>query len=256
MWGEGIKAVLKGAHTVRMGIKAAFARTATDRGCCLCSRGAMDSIRRCTFSNLVFYGSNRGIGIFAHNASDIEEILFSNILIETRLPNGQWWDNGEPIHLSTISRFEGEPVGQIRNVRFGDIFATSEYGILMYGDAESPMENIYFDNVDLKIVNGKETLAYGGNFDLRPATDIDRQLFEHDIPGIYAKHVNGLTLDDVAVRWGEGLSDFFTYALETLYVNDLQVEDFLGTANPASKIQQPFKLEKTQFRENAPVEAH
>ena len=65
-------------------------------------------IRRCIFTNIVIHDSNRGIGVFARDASTIEELVFSNIIIETRLHNGQWWGNGEPIHLSAISRFEGD----------------------------------------------------------------------------------------------------------------------------------------------------
>jgi len=67
-------------------------------------------IRRCIFNNIIISESNRGIGIYARDSSSIEELIFSNIIIDTRLHNGQWWGHGEPIHLSAISRFAGEPV--------------------------------------------------------------------------------------------------------------------------------------------------
>jgi polygalacturonase len=116
-------------------------------------------IRSCTFSNIVIYDSHRGIGIFAHDASNIEDMIFSNIIIETRLYNGQWWGHGEPIHLSSISRFEGQPAGQIKNVQFNNINAIGEQGILVFGQKDCPMEIISFNNVQLRMRKGKETMG-------------------------------------------------------------------------------------------------
>jgi hypothetical protein len=202
-------------------------------------------IRRCTFSNIVIYDSNRGIGIFAHDASNIEDLIFSGIIIETRLYNGQWWGNGEPIHLSSISRFEGQPSGQIKNVQFNNINAIAEQGILVYGQKECPIENIQFNNVQLHIRKGKETLTYGGNFDLRPATPKAMQLFEHDIPGIYAQHVHGLSIRNFNLGWGEDMPPFFTHGLECHDVTGLHIDRFTGAGNPNSPESQNMKLENT-----------
>ncbi len=241
----------------KYGNKTPYAENVVVSNCLFQSRSAgirigygQHPIRRCTFSNIVIYGSNRGIGIFAHDASNIEDLIFSNITIETRLHNGQWWGNGEPIHLSAVSRFKNQPVGIIRNVQFNTITATSEHGILVYGHQNSLMENISFTNIGLKIVKGKETLAYGGNFDLRPAADINMQLFEHDIPGIFAKYVNGLTIQNVNLEWGTGLPSFFTYGIETENVKDLKITEFSGEANPSSGIKEPFLLKMTSKRKN------
>lgn len=206
-------------------------------------------IRNCTFSNIVIYGSNRGIGIFAHDAASIEDLLFSNITIQTRLHNGQWWGNGEPIHLSSVSRFDGEPSGKIMNVVFRDIIATSEQGILIYGLDNAVMENIDLINIDLEIVNGKETLSYGGNFDLRPAADIRKQLFEHDIPGLYAQYVNGLTIQDYSLRWEKDLPDFFSHGIECEFVNDITIENFKGSGNPSSAGSQAVFLKQCSLSE-------
>lgn len=207
-------------------------------------------IRRCTFSNIIIYDSHRGIGIFAHDGSDIEDLNFSNIIIETRLYNGQWWGNGEPVHLSAISRFEGHKAGHIRNVRFDNITATSEHGILLYGQEDSNLENIKFNNMHLKIRKGKETLAYGGNFDLRPATPISMQLFEHDIPGLYAQHVHKLNIRDFNLEWEQGLPSFFSHGMEFLNVTDLYIDNFTGTGNPASPESEKMHLTNTKMSEH------
>jgi hypothetical protein len=113
-------------------------------------------------------------------------LIFSDIIIETRLHNGQWRGHGEPIHLSAISRFEGEPVGQIKDLQFNNITAVGEQGIFLFGQKENHMENIRLNNVRLHMRKGPETMTYGGNFDLLPTAFIDKQIFEHEIPGFYA----------------------------------------------------------------------
>lgn len=206
-------------------------------------------IRRCIFNNIVISESNRGIGIYARDSSSIEELIFSNIVIETRLHNGQWWGHGEPIHLSAISRFKGEPVGQIKNVQFNNITSVAEQGIFLYGQKESHMENIRFNNVQLHLRSGKETMGYGGNFDLRPAAYLEKQIFEHDIPGIYAQYVDKLTIRDFNLSWGNDLPAFFTNGIECLEVKDLILEKFFGTSNPNSAASQKVKLEHTTLLE-------
>lgn len=205
-------------------------------------------IRRCVFSNIVIHDSHRGIGIFAHDASNIEDLTFSDITIETRLLNGQWWGHGEPIHLSSISRFEGQPSGKIKNVQFNNINAIGEQGILVYGQKESPMENIQFNNVQLRLRKGKETMGYGGNFDLRPATPKSMQIFEHDIPGLYAQHVNNLSIRNFNLDWGTDLPSFFTHGIQCKDVSDLLISDFVGAGNPHSPKSEKIKLENSVYR--------
>lgn len=205
-------------------------------------------IRRCVFSNIVIHDSHRGIGIFAHDASSIEDLIFTDITIETRLLNGQWWGHGEPIHLSSISRFEGQPAGQIKNVQFNNINAIGEQGILVYGQKECPMENIQFNNVQLRMRKGKETMGYGGNIDLRPATPKAMQIFEHDIPGIYAQHVNKLDIRNFNLSWGNDLPSFFTHGIECIDVSNLMILDFTGAGNPNAPGSEKMKLTNSTFR--------
>ena len=199
-------------------------------------------IRRCLFSNITIYDSHRGIGIFAHDTTDIEDLIFDNIIIETRLYNGQWWGNGEPIHLSCISRFAGFPAGHIRNVTFSNITATGEQGILIFGREESRIEDIRFINVNLSIRKGKETMAYGGNIDLRPAAEKKMQIFEHDIPGIYARYVNNLSVSGFELEWDPQLPDFYTNAIEADDFSNLSIDRLQGKASFNSRDKADIKL--------------
>jgi hypothetical protein len=184
-------------------------------------------IRNCIFSNLVIYGSNRGIGVFARDNVDIENITFSNIVIENKIHSG-WWGHGEPIHVSSIPRWQNESSGTIRNVTFSNITATSETGIVVYGYDEGTIEDLRFDNIKLKIVDGAQTRSTGGNFDLRPVADRNFAIFKHDIPGLFALNVAGVEIKDFDLDWGTGLAEFFTHGIQCEHVEDLIIDHFSG----------------------------
>jgi len=206
-------------------------------------------IRHCIFSNLTIYESNRGIGIFAHDTTDIEDLIFDNIIIETRLYNGHWWGHGEPIHLSCASRFPEHNAGQIKNVIFSNIIATGGQGIIVYGQKDSRIENLTFNNIRLFIKNGCETLSYGGNFDLRPAAEKGLQIFEHDMPGIYGQYVNNLSINGFDLAWDPALPEFFTNAVEIMNFNDVIINNMNGGYAPHSKDKTDIKLaEGSGFR--------
>jgi polygalacturonase len=250
----GVRMAAQESH--RYGNKSVYAENLNVTNCQLRSASAgirigygQHPIRRCNFSNITIYDSHRGIGIFAHDSTDIEELIFTNIIIETRLYNGQWWGNGEPIHLSCISRFPGQPAGQIKNVTFNNITATGEQGIILFGLKESMIENIAFNNLRLHIRIGKETADYGGNFDLRPATPKAMQIFEHDIPGIYAQYIRNLSVSGFELKWDPELPDFFTNAIEVNEFDNLNLDRFHGEASVNSGNKAAIKLTNgTGFR--------
>jgi polygalacturonase len=235
------------SHTY--GNKTIYAENVTVTNCVLQSSSSgirigygQHTIRRCTFSNIVIYASHRGIGIFAHDDSNIEDLIFSDILIETRLLNGQWWGHGEPIHLSCISRFPGRVAGQIKNVQFNNINAIGEQGILVFGLKESQLENIQFNNLQLRIRQGKESLNYGGNFDLRPATPKSMQIFEHDIPGLYAQFVKNLSISNMTLEWIGPIPHFFTHGIEVNNFEGVSIDRFTGRPASDTKVLAAIKV--------------
>ena len=241
------------AHTY--GNKSIYAENLQVTNCRLQSRSAgirigygQHPIRKCVFTNIIISESNRGIGIFARDSASIEDLVFSDIQIETRLHNGIWWGHGEPIHLSAISRFKGEPVGQIKNVSFNNIIAAGEQGILIYGLKESHMEDIRFSNVRLKIRKGKETMGYGGNFDLRPTAFPEKQIFAHDIPGLYAQYVDNLQIRNFELQWDDDLPEFFTHGMECVDVKGLVLRDNMVPPNPRSPNGKSVLLTRTTQR--------
>jgi len=186
-------------------------------------------IRNCLFQNCVIRDSNRGIGVFIRGSGAIENILFDHFSIETRLVAGAWWGHGEPIHVSVCPRdADVTTLGRLRNVRFSNIVARGESGIVVCGDAKSPVEDLVFDNVRLSLVNSPLTESFGGNFDLRPNADRSRAIFAHDIPSLYACHTRNLRIADFEMEWDDDLPEFYTHGIECEQFEDLLIDGFRG----------------------------
>ena len=166
------------------------------------------------FNNIRIYDSNRGIGIFQRRGGNMVNIIFSNMIISTRLHSGQWWGHGEPIHISSVPGLGAKETGSISNIRFSNINASSESGIVIYGSAKGTIRDIYFDNVDLNIRTSPLEAGYGGNIDLRPVNDVQLGIFSHTIPAIFATGVETLTVSNMQVSWESGLPAYFSHAMD------------------------------------------
>ena len=187
------------------------------------------------FSNLVIH-SNRGIAIFAREGTYTRNALFQNIVIETRLKHGHWWGKGEPIYIASSIR-PGDPArdarnsagagstpasnapapafiqamsmpstvgGTVENIRFSDILADTDAGILLEATHPGTVRDITLRNVSLRMHAPAPELAAseGGNFDLRwTANTVADGIVQHDIPAVYAHNVDTLTVDGLDVSW-------------------------------------------------------
>ena len=232
-----------------LGDKAGVSEHVTVANCTITSRSAgirvgygENDIRDCIFQNLVIYSSNRGLGVFARDNGSISNILFSDIIIDTRLHTGHWWGKGEPIHVSAIAQTGQKPVGQIQGVRFSNVQAKSQTGIVVYGVKESVIRDLWVDKVALTITNGPLSETYGGNFDLRPTANLSTNIFEHDIPGLYCGYVSGLRIRDFQLRWQGDLCDYFTSGIKCENFEDVLIEGFDGTAAPTGGDSPPIEL--------------
>ena len=53
--------------------------------------------------------------------------------------------------------------------------------------------------------------SYGGNLDLRATADLSKGLFGRDLPGVYARNVEGLGLDGLHIEWSDDVPDYFRH---------------------------------------------
>ncbi len=225
------------------------ARDITVTNCTIESRSAAirlgwakSRIGDCVFQNLIL-NSNRGICINGRLGETIENIIFSDLIINTRLHSG-WWGKAEPIHISEMpldnSYEDAEKRREhslIQNIRFSNIQINSEAGVLLYAFHPGSIRNISFDGVDMQISNGKFQQYSGGNFDLRPSKDHKLSVFAHDIPAIYLKGTKDISIRNYSVQWLDEMPDYYTNAIygedfDGLLIEDVQLAVPPGTTHP------------------------
>ena len=193
-----------------------------------------NAMRRYTFSNLVIHDSNRGVGIFLREEGSIEDMTFTNLVIDTRLHTGDWWGQGEPIHISAVRNRERGPIGRIRNVKFAHVVATGEAGIVVFGTPESVIEGVSFEDVTFRLRASPLAAAAGGNFDLRPVIDPRLQLFSHDIPALDAEYVRNLRIRDLTVAWDGVREPYFTNGITVTHFAGVRIDGYRGGPAPAN----------------------
>ena len=197
-----------------------------------------DNIQNCTFQNLVIT-ANRGIGIFARHDEVIQNLIFSDIVIKTRLHTG-WWGSGDPVHISQIPlgtlhglSSVGKKPGAIRHIQFNNLIVESEQGMVVYAFDAGAISDVTFRNIHMLFKRSPLHERYGGNFDLRPAFKNEYGVFAHDIPALYALNCRGLTIDGFDLKWEDGLPAFVTDGIHAEHFEDLTIRDFNGAPPPS-----------------------
>lgn len=189
---------------------------------------ALSPIRNVVASNCVISDSNRGVALQNRDGAGYENILFSDLVIETRYYPREWWGAAEPIHLSNLPRRPGQAsAGTISGISFADIRCSSESGAFLYGAPGSPVSDISFDNVSIDIA--KRGGEAGGFYDLRPSWShpaVERS----SIAGIHAEGIDGLALADTGVRFRAPADSAYGPALFTRRVSGLDLAGFRGKA--------------------------
>ncbi len=197
-----------------------------------------DDFRNIIFDACVIRGTNRALGIQLRDHGTIENVLFSNMIIETRHFSPGWWGRAEPIYVTAIHRAPGTTLGRVRHVRFSNVLCRAENGVFVCGSADSPIEDLLLENVRVEIDHRSKWP--GGWHDRRPCmsprTDFgiepekDVGLYEHPTVGFFLEHARGVTLRHCEVAWGEPRRDHWRHAIEAHAVEDLRLEDFRGDA--------------------------
>ena len=218
----------------------------TVTGCVIASRSCalkLDEIytspgvRNVVFDACVIHRSNRGLCIQSRDEGDIENILFSNMTIETQLQPGKWWGAGEPIHVSHLPRHPDTKLGHVRRIRFSNILCKGESGIYLRGCAAQPLEDIVFDNVRVEV--GRTSDVPGGFYDDRPIGPASSGgqftgVYTNAIAGIFAREVNGLTLCHTRVVWDMPKNSIYGQTLDQDKIQNLALDhDSFGPAAAA-----------------------
>ncbi|MCX5535788.1 glycosyl hydrolase family 28 protein [Streptomyces sp. NBC_00006] len=181
------------------------------------------AIRNVVFSSCVIRGSARGLAVRQAEGGDIENILFSDITVETRFFHEGWWGRGEPIAVMAVPWTEN--CGTIRNVRFRNILCRSENGVVVVAQAPGRVEGLVFDDVRVEI--DRWSRWQGGHADLRPRRAENFPAMPTD--GFHLENAHDVRLRDCEVVW-RARPDDARHALYAENCKDLENRDFRGDA--------------------------
>jgi polygalacturonase len=181
-------------------------------------------IRNAVFNACIVRGSHRGIAIHLGQGADIENVLFSNMVVETRVFDDLRWGRGEPIYVSAIPC--SDQAGHVRHVRFSNILCRGESGIFVQGRRPGMIDDLLFENVrvELDLSSQYSTVQHG----IQIISGETRA--GHPTAGFFVKQASNVTIRNCGVSWGECRPEYFRHALETHGVANLVTENFSGVS--------------------------
>lgn len=171
----------------------------------------MDAIRRVLFDNCIITKSNRGIGIQNRDEGTVSDVTFSNMTVDCRLFSDVWWGKSEPIYVTSYPRARGNhkdagwrfpkgatqgACGEVSNIRFIDIYSTSENGIFLGCDEPGKIRNVTLDNIDLTLLKPAQYEA--GVFDRRPCEG--EGFIKAPSSGIYTENIENLNINRLNIH--------------------------------------------------------
>lgn len=173
--------------------------------------------------------TNRGVSLMLRDRGCIENVIFSNLNIETRMFSKEhWWGEAEPISITAVKRKEDTNVGYIRNISFENINCIGENGILIHGDDSKNLHNIRFSNISLHLV--KITDWPKDCHDLRPYYRTP-DILKGSLNAVFARNAASVTMEKILLTVSEEMSAF----LETPYDIE-QCDNFIINGKEAHKL--------------------
>ena len=199
-------------------------------GCTLISTSAAIKIGR----------SNRGLSIQIRDGGNVENVSYSNIMIETRRFCPDWWGTAEPITITSFNRDENTKSGKVKNIRFFNVTAKGENGVLIHGSEENPIEDVTFENCRIELTKTSKWPC--GLYDLRPCLDwgVEKQ----DNSAFFIRNAKDITIMKTKTSWGNPC-DQYKHAVDAADVENLELLRFEGKA--ANAEDEDIKLQNVRL---------
>ena len=219
-------------------------------GCTLVSTSAAIKIgtegvgdfRNVIVSNCIISRSNRGLSIQIRDGGNVENVTYQNIIIETRRFCPDWWGTAEPIVITTFNRDEDTRSGHIKNIRFFNVTAKGENGVLIHGNAENIIEDVTFENCRIELT--KTSKWQCGLYDLRPCLDFGVEKFDNS--AFFIRWAKDITIEKTKTGWGN-ICENYRHAIDGENVEGLRLIRFDGKA--VSEDYEDFKLHNVSIQE-------
>lgn len=197
---------------------------------------AAKDVRNLIFENVIIRDTNRGINIQSRSGETVENLIFTNVISETRLIDGPWWGSGEPVSIS-VARWAYPPwtnsptMGYVRHVRFNSMIARTQSPIILYSLEPGHIEDVQFNDLSLTMQGNPLQSIMGGNLDLQPTTPKSLGVTRKNLSAIEVRNVKDLSLNDIKVRWEGNLPEYYTHALNADGFDTLSINGFQGSGS-------------------------
>lgn len=183
-------------------------------------------IRNVIFSSCIIRRSHRGLSVTIGTGAEgsVENVLFSDIVVKTQLYSQNWWGSAEPIFVRAAAWHDR--VGTIRHLRFRNILARGENGVLIWAQRPGLIQDVQLDGVRLEL---GRTTEWPMRRDLRPAA-VGGGPEPCVAPAIDIRRAADVRLHDCDIHWrGEALEDYGS-VLRARDAPGLVIEGVRGTA--------------------------
>lgn len=196
-------------------------------GCTLVSTSAAikfgtegeSDFRNIIVDNCIINRSNRGISLQVRDGGNVENVFFSNIIIETRRFSHEWWGRAEPICITAIDRKPGVKAGKVKNIKFQNISCKGENGIFISGSEDNFIEDVVFDNVNVVLEKTSKWEVDG--YDIRPCEG-DGSV-KRKIAGIYVDNAKNITFNRLRTEVKDNFKEYFDKDVELLDVENIVI---------------------------------
>jgi polygalacturonase len=176
--------------------------------------GNSNAVRRVAIDNVVITNSNRGLAFMVFDGGVVEDVVISNVTIETPRFDWFWWGDGDPIHFNIKRRSEVDgakrenepPAGVIRNVTIRNVIAHGTGTSAIDGHPDSWLDGIHLDNVHLFVSHDP------------------RAQYENTQSAMTLRYARNFTMRDVEIRWEKPESPTWKAGLQVEDVRDLLLE--------------------------------
>ena len=157
----------------------------------------------------------------------VEDVVLSNITIETRRFDWFWWGDGDPLHFNIKRRSEIDgskpanepPAGKIRNVLIQNVIAHGTGASVINGHPSSWLEGVRLDNVKLFVSSDPKAP------------------YEHTATALVVRQARGLRMTNVEINWEEPYSSTWRNGLSLEQVKDAILDHVEVKPAPGSKSQ-------------------
>jgi polygalacturonase len=175
------------------------------------------SFRNILVENCTISKSNRGISLQIRDGGNVENVVFSNIVIETRRFSHEWWGRAEPICITVQDRKPGVKAGMVRNVRFQNITCKGENGIFIRGSEDNYVEDVSFDHIHLTLEKTSRWDIEG--YDIRPYQGDG--VIRTKISGIYVDYARDISFEHVKINVEESMQPYYKEDVTLLHTEEV-----------------------------------